>query len=92
MIRDRNHLKFVASRPCFICENPLEVQAHHLLRTGEHGMALKSGDDKAVPLCFKHHQALHLNGDEIDFFETHGIDHGEVLWYAKSLYESSIDN
>jgi hypothetical protein len=91
MIRDKEHLKFVADRPCFVCETSHDVQAHHLMRTGERGIGLKSGDDKAIPLCFTHHTELHLNGDEVDFFELHGIDHGEVVWYAKTLYETSKD-
>lgn len=58
---------------------------HHLLRSGGKGIATKACDGEAVPLCHYHHQALHLHGDEIDWFELHGWDYSQVLEYCKVL-------
>ena len=84
-MKSKNHLKNVASKPCMICGSR-EVQAHHLLRASPRGMAKKTGDEWAVPLCFIHHEALHLNGDEIEFFEIHGWEYEQVKNLAKELW------
>jgi hypothetical protein len=36
--------------------------------------ALKNGDDFTIPLCRKHHDELHMFGDEALFLALHGID------------------
>jgi len=37
-------------------------------------MSLKVGDNWTVPLCFEHHEALHLFGSEQTWWATQGID------------------
>lgn len=93
LIRNKEHLKFVASKKCMINESTChsQVQAHHLLRTGEHGMGRKSGDDKTVPLCYWDHRSLHDSGDEIGFFESYGFTYEEVLEYAAKLYKEFLE-
>ena len=79
----RDHLDLVRQLPCLISGRLPAGHAHHLLRTGEHGMGRKSSDRWAVPLAPDQHDALHRQGDEDAFFARHGIDARAVareLW------------
>ena len=80
---DKNHLEYVASQPCCIC-GTLGVQVHHLLKGDpKRGTGRKAGDEYTIPLCFKHHQALHLCGGEGFYLAQHNIDGralAEILW------------
>jgi len=76
-MKSRAYRQYISTIPCLICGNP-EVQVHHLLRTGEHGIGKKSGDEWCVPLCVRHHDQLHRNGDEVIFFGLHGFDYVKV--------------
>lgn len=49
------------------------------------GAKLKVGDNWAVPLCFKCHDALHLFGDEQTFWDLNGVD--PVEWAKKEWNE-----
>lgn len=68
-----------------LCESPWTI-AHHLLRAEPRGMGLKAGDNWTVPLCGECHDKLHLNGDEVDFFEFYGWDYPAVKEYARVLW------
>lgn len=93
-MKSARHLAYVRQHPCCIC-NRTPVEAHHLLKPwqGVRGMALKAGDQNAVPLCPAHHRALHMAGDEFHFFECETGDrhHGKVkameLWFKSPAYE-----
>jgi hypothetical protein len=91
---DSGHLANVRKLPCCVCGIPGSTVAHHLLRTGEHGMGRKSSDKYAVPLCegiaIKDgcHRALHNDGDEERFLTCHGID-GRAL--ASALWAKRGD-
>lgn len=64
----------VRSLGCCICKNPV-ADAHHLRTVGHRrAAALKNGDDFTIPLCRKHHDDLHMFGDEKLFLALHGID------------------
>ena len=86
-IRDRKHIGFVYEMPCCIpdCFHA-SGPPHHLLRTPEKCGGRKSGDDKVLPMCPKHHHALHMDGNEPRFLASYGID-GPAL--AKALYEAT---
>jgi hypothetical protein len=72
-LRDKEHLKFVASQPCLVCgRNPAD--AHHLRFTQPKGMGLKVSDEFTVPLCRVHHRELHGFGNEIAWWERRSID------------------
>jgi len=47
----QDYLSWLASLGCIICSMPAEI--HHL--TGA-GMALKNPDERAIPLCPRHHR------------------------------------
>lgn len=84
-IRNRNHLKFIASLPCIIC-GAADVQAAHLRSGNSAGMGLKSGDDKTLPLCLFHHAEQHKCGNEAKWWSNHGgYDNANML--ALKLYE-----
>ena len=83
---NKKHLEYVATFPCCIC-GQIEVQVHHLLRADpKRGMGRRSGDEFVIPLCQRHHQGLHLCGNEIFYLGQHGID-GVAL--AAKLWRSS---
>lgn len=47
---------------------------------------MKNGDDFTIPLCRKHHEELHLFGDEALFLALHGVDHMLILAQMKGEY------
>lgn len=92
IIRNEKHLKFIRQLPCCVCgsdRSDVNRVAHHLLRTGEHGMSQRSGDDKSIPLCVPHHDAqfnksLHHDGNETEWLKRYGIP--DPLELAAQLY------
>lgn len=88
-IRDDRHIRHVAKYPCCLdlvaaagrkkiagiqsCDNETVV-AHHLTHIQPKARGLKAGDQWTVPLCHKHHEALHRMGDEGLFWALMGID------------------
>lgn len=73
----------VRSHGCCICGNPV-ADAHHLRTIGHmRAAAMKNGDDYTIPLCRKHHDDLHMFGDERLFLDLHGIDAKIVLGRMK---------
>ena len=81
-IRDRNHLRFVASQSCLVCgRNP--SQAHHILFAQPRAMGRKVSDEWTVPLCATHHRALHDFGGEQKWWAQRKIDplkEAQQLW------------
>lgn len=89
---DLEHLKWVATKPCMIC-NKRPVQVHHLLKPydGARGMGRKSGDNNVIPLCYHHHAELHTKfGSEKLFFDKYWRNEhaGKIL--AEDLYKQSL--
>lgn len=81
-IRDRDHIKFVASQPCLICGRQ-PVDAHHLRFAQRRALGRKVSDEFTVPLCRGHHRALHRAGDEAAWWQTVAIDPVKIarkLW------------
>jgi ERF superfamily len=83
-LRDKAHLKFVASQPCLICGRS-PADAHHLRFTQPRAMGLKVSDEFTVPLCRIHHRDVHSFGDEVGWWERRAIDPlttSRVLWVS----------
>jgi ERF superfamily len=83
-LRDKAHLKFVASQPCLICARS-PADAHHLRFTQPRAMGLKVSDEFTVPLCRIHHRDVHSFGDEVAWWERRAIDPlatSRVLWVS----------
>ena len=88
-LRDKTHLKFVASQPCLVCgRNPAD--AHHLGFTQPRAMGLKVSDEFTVPLCRGHHRDNHSCGDEVGWWERRAIDPvatARMLWISTRRIE-----
>ena len=72
-IRDRNHVKFVATRPCLICGRQ-PSDAHHLRFTQSRALGRKVSDEFTVPMCRGHHREVHRCGDEAAWWKRAGIN------------------
>jgi hypothetical protein len=72
-LRDREHVKFVASHPCLICGRQ-PSDAHHLRFAQSRALGRKVSDEFTVPLCRGHHREIHRNGDEAVWWMKAGID------------------
>jgi hypothetical protein len=84
-LRDKAHLKFVASQPCLICGRQ-PSDPHHLRFAQPRAMGLKVSDEFTVPLCRGHHRQLHQAGDEIAWWQNVKVNALEV---ARSLWEKT---
>src|SRR6185437_5573586 len=84
-LRDKAHLRFVASQPCLVCGN-LPSDPHHLQFAQPRALGLKVSDEFTVPLCRSHHRQLHQLGNEKSWWANLGIGPMET---AKQLWEKS---
>ena len=82
-LRDKAHLKFVASQPCLVCGRQ-PSDPHHLRFAQPRALALKVSDEFTVPLCRGHHRQLHQAGNEVTWWDGLSIDALEI---AKGLWE-----
>ena len=67
-LRDKAHLRFVASQPCLICGRQ-PSDPHHLRFAQLRALGLKVSDEFTVPLCRDHHRQLHQAGNEVAWWE-----------------------
>lgn len=84
-IRDKTHLKFVASQPCLICGRQ-PSDAHHLRFAQPRALGRKVSDEFTVPLCRGHHREVHHFGNEPAWWEDLDVNAIEI---AKGLWEES---
>ena len=90
-IRDRDHVRLIATRPCLVCGR-LPSDPHHLRFAQRRALSCKVSDEFTVPLCRGHHRELHRYGDEAIWWSRLGID---VLQVARALwleFQSPPDN
>lgn len=85
-VRDKDHLRHVATLPCLICEQ-LPSHAHHLTFAQPRGLGLKVSDEFVAPLCAIHHNELHRSGAEELWCKRLGI---EPLGVARRLWEERL--
>jgi hypothetical protein len=84
-LRDKAHLKFVASQPCLICgRSPSDP--HHLRFAQPRAIGLKVSDEFTVPLCRGHHRQLHQAGNEVAWWELQKVN---ALTVARDLWEQA---
>ena len=84
-LRDKEHLKFVASQPCVVCGRQ-PSDPHHLRFAQPRAIGLKVSDEFTVPLCRGHHRQLHQVGNEVTWWEELKINALEI---AKGLWEQT---
>ncbi|MBV6489585.1 MAG: hypothetical protein GHHEDOFH_03581 [Pseudorhodoplanes sp.] len=82
-IRDKGHLRFVASQPCLVCGRQ-PSDPHHLQFAQPRTLGMKVSDEFTVPLCRTHHRQLHDTGNEVAWWEDLDID---ALAVAKGLWD-----
>jgi hypothetical protein len=83
-LRDKDHLKYVASRSCLICgRQPSEP--HHVRFAQKLAFGRKVSDEFTVPLCRLHHRELHRSRNEPLWWKMARIDPIQIareLWAA----------
>jgi len=84
-LRDKAHLRFVATQPCVICERQ-PSDPHHLRFAQPRAIGLKVSDEFTVPLCRGHHRELHRAGNEVAWWQDRRIDPLDI---AKTLWEQT---
>ncbi len=84
-LRDRAHLKFVASQPCLVCGRQ-PCDPHHLRFAQPRAIGLKVSDEFTVPLCRGHHRQLHQAGNEVPWWDNLKI---KPLPIARGLWEQT---
>jgi hypothetical protein len=72
-LRDKEHCKFVATRPCIVCGR-LPSDAHHLRLAQPRALGRKVSDEYTVPVCRLHHRELHNYGDEASWWSGVNVD------------------
>ena len=90
-LRDKVHLKFVATQPCVVCGRQ-PTHAHHLTFCQKRGLSLKVSDEFTVPLCALHHDELHRSGAEQSWWDVKAIKPEPIaaeLW-GKSRVPSGL--
>jgi hypothetical protein len=91
-IRNREHLRFVASQPCLICART-PSQAHHLRFAQPRALGRKVSDEFTVPLCAIHHHELHMRGNERAWWEQKNVEPLAVaggLWRSGQRSQESV--
>jgi hypothetical protein len=81
-IRDRNHIRFVATQSCLVCGRR-PADAHHLRFAQSRTLGRKVSDEFTVPLCRGHHREIHRCGNEAAWWKKAGIDptvSARALW------------
>jgi hypothetical protein len=84
-LRDKAHLRFVASQPCLICGRQ-PSDPHHLRFAQPRAIGLKVSDEFTVPLCRGHHRQVHQAGNEIAWWESLRVKPLEI---ARGLWEKT---
>lgn len=81
-LRDRQHLRFVATQPCLVCGRE-PSDPHHLRFAQSRGLGQKVSDEFTVPVCRAHHREIHRTGKEREWWARLGIDplpSARTLW------------
>jgi hypothetical protein len=84
-LRDKAHLRFVASQACLICGRQ-PADPHHLRFAQPRAIGMKVSDEFTVPLCRGHHRQLHQVGNEQGWWAGFKISPLEI---ARSLWEQT---
>ncbi len=75
-IECKAHLRFIRQQQCLVAASGGcwgRVEAHHVRRGSNVGMGATPGDDRAVPLCHRHHIAQF---------------HGMGYWWFMNRYDN----
>ena len=84
-LRDRDHLKFVASHACLVCGRE-PTDPHHLRFAQQRALGRKVSDEFTVPLCRSHHSELHRCGNEPAWWSRFGVDPLAAALWAQTRF------
>ena len=70
---DKEHRIFLSRQGCLVCGRT-PCDAHHLAYTQPRALGKRVSDEYAVPVCRIHHRELHLQTDEIAWWNKFQID------------------
>ena len=84
-LRDKAHLRFVASQSCLVCGRQ-PSDPHHLRFAQPRALGLKVSDEFTVPLCRGHHRQLHQASNEVAWWKNLHINALEI---ANGLWEQT---
>ena len=87
-LRDKDHLKFVATQSCLICGRT-PADPHHLRFAEQPALGSKVSDEFTVPLCRMHHRQVHWHGNERTWWEQQRLDPlpiAAALWSKSRLH------
>ena len=91
-LRDKEHRKFVASKPCLVCGR-VPSDPHHLRFAQPRALGRRVSDEFTVPLCRLHHRELHRKGDEAAWWQANKIDpipFALRLWHERQFDQTGI--
>ena len=80
-VRDKKRLDFARQLPCAGCGKLAPNDPHH---EGRHGIGIKAGDDRALPLCRKCHAWLHQVGRSV--YDLWKVDVEKLLARINEVY------
>src|SRR5262245_25106913 len=84
-VRDKSHLRFIASQPCAVCgRHPSDP--HHLRFAQPRALGVKVSDEFTVPRCRGHHRQLHQAGNQAAWWDKLKID---ALRIARQFWEQT---
>ncbi len=92
-LRDKDHLRFVATHPCLVCGRQ-PTEAHHLKFSQPSALGRKVSDAFTVPLCALHHRDLHTTGNELAWWERKQIEPmitAEMLWNESHGWTAKVE-
>jgi len=92
-LSDPGYLAWLRKQRCACCQQPPPCDAAHLRASSfaygkTNGMGQKPEDNWALPLKHMHHMAQHYSGNELAWWETHGVADPFALaqnYYARYL-------
>lgn len=84
-IRDKNHLRFVASLPCCVTGAIGETQAAHIRIKEQAGLGRKPSDAMTLPMHYMAHKTQHEQGES----EYWGDRLDKAKQLARDLYAVS---
>ena len=84
-LRDKAHLRFVASQTCLVCGRQ-PSDPHHLRFAQRRALGLKVSDEFTVPLCRTHHREIQRYGDETAWWSKYRL---EPLSVASTLWRQT---
>ena len=92
-LRDKEHCRYVTTRPCVVCgRTPSE--AHHIRFAQPRALGRKVSDEYTVPVCRLHHRELHRYGDEASWWVGVNVDPLPIaleLWKRSRLGATAED-